>query len=133
MSNSLLVVTELVGGRVRILTSLLRAKGKASCTLSPGLPPSTWKPPHLVLLTSVPKLLIFSVEESCHSKMLPIVMSPDYHLQSFIHSVHISNFLCSRQASQHLRKSDEQKRQKSLSSGSFHFNGAGQTLNKVSK
>lgn len=67
-------VPELTGGRVRILTVRLKAKGKAPCTLLPGLLASlrkSWgemgaRVLALELLTSVSKSLIFSVVERCH-------------------------------------------------------------------
>lgn len=61
-------VPELTGGRVRILTVRLKAKGKAPCTLLPGLLASLRKTVALELLTSVSKSLIFSVVERCHGR-----------------------------------------------------------------
>lgn len=84
MLNRLSTVTELVGGRVRILLALWKAQGKIPCILSPGLLPSTMKPSDLRLLISVSKLLLISVEDRYHNKMLPILLCPWTELTSIL-------------------------------------------------
>lgn len=86
--NSLSVVTELVGGQGRILTSLSWEARASFPHPASALPPGS--PQALELLTSASKLCLSQWKEKSHSKVLPMKVSLhriDDHAPSSIHSM----------------------------------------------